>query len=356
MPEYKSHPVNVKAEEPALGVIVKVNTNQWKQKKLQHWWKHISNQKFKTDLLVPCWYGEFKRGQIGLSDDPRTGAPKAIVTLEHVDAVCKIIDEDRSVTYHEIEVDTLEDAVYRKASHINRYQNAQSQHHPAQVQRVAKSLVSRFQRLADADHIRTESNEIKRILRTNGFTTNTIRKGSQRTLPLMILWKPVRKNGQILGAKGVYEMFCKNCNLSYIGSTNSKISVKREEHKITVRGGYTTSALAQHVLMAGHKINFKSTNTIGMSEHLSPRIIREAIEIEKRPKYLNKRDDALRLPLDQQNNYSDALALTVTGTPSPVGCRACAQAQRGDIKDTTKQGALVHLSSQAEQKRPEKDE
>src|SRR5436190_20469394 len=48
-------------------------------------------------------YGEFKRGRMSLSDDPRTGAPKTAVTQENVHAVHKLIKEDRHVTYCEIE-------------------------------------------------------------------------------------------------------------------------------------------------------------------------------------------------------------------------------------------------------------
>ncbi|CAH2013252.1 unnamed protein product [Acanthoscelides obtectus] len=48
-------------------------------------------------------YGEFKRGRVSLSDDPRVGAPKTTVTLENVDAVRKLTIEDRHVTYREIE-------------------------------------------------------------------------------------------------------------------------------------------------------------------------------------------------------------------------------------------------------------
>ncbi|CAH2016085.1 unnamed protein product [Acanthoscelides obtectus] len=42
---------------------------------------------------ISRWYGEFKRGRLSLSDDPR----------ENVDTVCKLIIEDRHVTYREIE-------------------------------------------------------------------------------------------------------------------------------------------------------------------------------------------------------------------------------------------------------------
>ncbi|CAH1961583.1 unnamed protein product [Acanthoscelides obtectus] len=46
---------------------------------------------------------EFKRERVGLSDDSRVGAPKTAVTQENVDAVRKLIIEDRHVTYREIE-------------------------------------------------------------------------------------------------------------------------------------------------------------------------------------------------------------------------------------------------------------
>ncbi|CAH1997966.1 unnamed protein product [Acanthoscelides obtectus] len=52
---------------------------------------------------ISRWYGEFKRGRVTLSDDPRMGAPKTAVTQENVDAMRKLIIEDRHVTYREIE-------------------------------------------------------------------------------------------------------------------------------------------------------------------------------------------------------------------------------------------------------------
>ncbi|GJQ67509.1 hypothetical protein Trydic_g8327 [Trypoxylus dichotomus] len=76
------------------------------------------------------------------------------------------------------------------------------------------------------------------------------------------------------------------------GQTNGKISVRREEQKLAVRSKQTTSALTQHVLMTGHKIDFEKTITISTSEHLPRRIIREAKEIEKCRNNLNNRDDA----------------------------------------------------------------
>ncbi|CAH1954496.1 unnamed protein product, partial [Acanthoscelides obtectus] len=49
------------------------------------------------------WYGDLKRGRVSLSDDSRVDVPKTAVTQENVDAVRKLIIEDRHVTYREIE-------------------------------------------------------------------------------------------------------------------------------------------------------------------------------------------------------------------------------------------------------------
>ncbi|CAH1966487.1 unnamed protein product [Acanthoscelides obtectus] len=52
---------------------------------------------------ISRWYGEFKRGRASLSDHPWMGASKTAVTQENVEAVRKLIIEDRHVTYREFE-------------------------------------------------------------------------------------------------------------------------------------------------------------------------------------------------------------------------------------------------------------
>ncbi|CAH1989832.1 unnamed protein product [Acanthoscelides obtectus] len=59
--------------------------------------RQLSQQECLAELLFDNSrrYGEFKRGRVSLSDDPRVGAPKTAVTQENVDAVRKLIIEDR---------------------------------------------------------------------------------------------------------------------------------------------------------------------------------------------------------------------------------------------------------------------
>ncbi|CAH2008263.1 unnamed protein product [Acanthoscelides obtectus] len=54
--------------------------------------RQLSQQKCLAELLahqstISRWYGEFKRGRVRLSDDPRVGAPKTQETQENVDAI-----------------------------------------------------------------------------------------------------------------------------------------------------------------------------------------------------------------------------------------------------------------------------
>lgn len=98
-----------------------------------------------------------------------------------------------------------------------------------------------------------------------------------------------------LESHGVYEIPCKDCEKSYVGQTSRRINVRVKEHSNNVRRRATTSALANHVVEFGHTIDFDNTRTLASLDYNLPRVFREAIEIEKRPNNINKRDDSIRL-------------------------------------------------------------
>ena len=49
------------------------------------------------------WYREFQRGNFTLEDATREGMPRTSVAEENITAVRKMLDEDRRVTYQQIE-------------------------------------------------------------------------------------------------------------------------------------------------------------------------------------------------------------------------------------------------------------
>ncbi|GJQ88180.1 hypothetical protein Trydic_g13177 [Trypoxylus dichotomus] len=54
---------------------------------------------------------------------------------------------------------------------------------PHKIQGVAKTMMSRSRRLADVDHIRAESSEMKHIIRTDDFIINAINRAFLVVVP-----------------------------------------------------------------------------------------------------------------------------------------------------------------------------
>ncbi|GBP34921.1 hypothetical protein EVAR_26512_1 [Eumeta japonica] len=53
-------------------------------------------------LFIYNWFAKFKRDHVNLSDEFRDGRPSKAVINKNIDAVRRMIETDRHVTYHEI--------------------------------------------------------------------------------------------------------------------------------------------------------------------------------------------------------------------------------------------------------------
>ncbi|GBP71998.1 Putative uncharacterized protein FLJ37770 [Eumeta japonica] len=53
-------------------------------------------------MTIYNWFAEFKRGRVNLRDEFRDGRPSTAANNKNIDAVRRMIDTDRHVTYHEI--------------------------------------------------------------------------------------------------------------------------------------------------------------------------------------------------------------------------------------------------------------
>ncbi|KAG5886168.1 hypothetical protein JTB14_024848 [Gonioctena quinquepunctata] len=111
-------------------------------------------------------------------------------------------------------------------------------------------------------------------------------------------------------SQGIYEIPCSECPRTYIGQTNRGVTSRVYEHPLAVRLLDPSSAPSKHNEETGHIIDFDHTRT---ERTLQARVIREALEIEKRPNCLNKRDDERRLP----NTWKPLLS-HLTAKPSPA--------------------------------------
>lgn len=55
-----------------------------------------------SKTTVYHWFAEFRRGRVDVSDAPREGRPRTLIVPATVDAVRKVIEADRNVTYKQI--------------------------------------------------------------------------------------------------------------------------------------------------------------------------------------------------------------------------------------------------------------
>ena len=94
--------------------------------------------------------------------------------------------------------------------------------------------------------------------------------------------------------KGVYSTPC-SCDEEYIREMGRSIKTRLKEHSADIKHERTkNSAVAEHSKKTNHHICIEKAKVIAVEEHYNKRRIREALEIEKRPKNFN-RDDGLIL-------------------------------------------------------------
>jgi len=91
-----------------------------------------------------------------------------------------------------------------------------------------------------------------------------------------------------LRTPGVYEIPC-TCGDTYIWQTGRLVSTRLKEHSRALRLYQgEKSAIAEHSLRTGHRIKFEESKVLAPIANYYPRIIREALEISKRHKTLNR--------------------------------------------------------------------
>ena len=97
-----------------------------------------------------------------------------------------------------------------------------------------------------------------------------------------------------LQTEGIYYIEC-DCGKCYIGQAGRTISCRLKEHKRHTYYGQHLLSVAHYIyLNPGHNIEFENTQVIAKTQKYLPRLIKEAIEIQKHPNNFN-RDDSYKL-------------------------------------------------------------
>jgi hypothetical protein len=91
-----------------------------------------------------------------------------------------------------------------------------------------------------------------------------------------------------LKVPGVYDIPCE-CKKTYIGQTSRTIEARRKEHMRHLKLGQPDkSAVAQHAMETGHRIEFNNTSRPARTKRNMDRIVKEAIKIQVNPNNINR--------------------------------------------------------------------
>ena len=88
--------------------------------------------------------------------------------------------------------------------------------------------------------------------------------------------------------KGVHKVTC-SCYLKYIGEIGRSLKVGIKEHEANIcKQCIHTSALTEHLEKTRHHICLEETSMLARENHYYKRHFKEALEIIKHPKKLNR--------------------------------------------------------------------
>ena len=249
---------------------------------------------------------------------------------------------------------TLSTDWYTKPTYSGRLLNYYSQHPFHQKLNVAKNLIHRCFSLSDPYLHETNTRRIQRILLSNNFPSNTIKKlitdyktrpsssipfsSSQnqppiplyRSLPyipllsdriqkslrssipnLRVAFKNYNKLANIYSnlkdpippqhrSNIVYRIPCSttNCNSAYIGETKNQLKDRIKQHKYSITSkNSTASKLSEHALTSNHTFDFDNTSILATVPNHDKRLLTESVFIQLDYKPLNLKTDKQNLSL-----------------------------------------------------------
>jgi hypothetical protein len=106
-------------------------------------------------------------------------------------------------------------------------------------------------------------------------------------MKLSSLLRPV-KDHLGLRTPGVYRLPCE-CGRVYIGQTGRSVDIRLKENQRHIRLQHPDkSAIADHNIDQGHRIQFHNSSTLATKTRYMDRIVREAIEVELHPFNINR--------------------------------------------------------------------
>ena len=102
----------------------------------------------------------------------------------------------------------------------------------------------------------------------------------------------------------VYNLYCIDCNKTYIGETSRQLKTILKEHRRPSFSGYD-SAVYEHQSQAGDSIDWEHVHILDSDDQDLPRKIKEALQIKYNKPRLNR---------DQGHHLSDSYNVILTSS------------------------------------------
>ena len=308
--------------------------------------EHVEDRAISTYGSTPVFWKRYvddictalPRTEVDRFSEHLNSIEKTIKFTTELESENKISFLDTEITHHQD--GTLTTTVFRKKTHTDKYLSFKSHHPLSHRISVVRTLMGRAERLCSSvDEKDRERRHITSTLESNGYPRQMIRRYGQGlktpmdsknksakrgdepkvtvTIPyvrhvsecvrqilnrmdIRTCFKPMKTLRHMLvhpkdptpmpAVSGViYEIPCQDCEESYIGQTGRTLDHRIKEHK----RGYTyagniTSAVAEHSVNLGHRINWDGAKVIRREQAWYRRCFMESWHIRQNRQSMNK--------------------------------------------------------------------
>ena len=226
-------------------------------------------------------------------------------------------------------------SVFRKKTHTDKYLDFSSHHPLSHKLSVVKTLFNRARSISSTpSNTSTEESHITNALVKNGYPRSIIKRVSQTTisrsadppppkptttivlpyvhntseqirralspLNIRVCFRPHTTLRKILSHPKdpipacqkpgvVYSIPCSSCDLCYIGQTGRTLNDRRKEHLSAVKShAISTSALAEHSILTGHKIDWENSKIMATETAWDKRCYLESCFIRSTKETMNR--------------------------------------------------------------------
>jgi len=108
----------------------------------------------------------------------------------------------------------------------------------------------------------------------------------------------------------VYKIYCKDCDVSYVGQTKRQLRTRVKEHRNNIKLDESKhSVISEHMLSCNHSFDWNQVRILDTEPNYNKRLISEMLHIKEQSNSINSQtdteflDDAYFSLLDNFSNH-----------------------------------------------------